>query len=62
MKLKFLLCIVCILFSFSSCFESDEENAFEDVIEQTEDTAEQAGENVKDAAEGAGDSFEDATD
>lgn len=68
MKKLGLLFVLMSFFSLTSCWESKEENAAEDVIEKTEemvddagDTMEEMGDDMGDAMEDAGDEIEDAT-
>ncbi len=57
-----LIAAMMMAFSLSACWESDAENAAEDVGEQIEETADDAGDAMEDAADSAEDAAEDAMD
>lgn len=50
------------IFGLSGCFESDTENAVEDMGESIEETTEDAGDSMGDAMDDAGDAMDDAVD
>lgn len=57
-----LVAAMMMAFSLSACWESDTENAAEDVGEQIEETADDVGDGIEDAAESTEDAAEDAMD
>ena len=58
-KKTFILSLAaCATMGLTACWESDTENAAEDVGESVEETAEDAGDSMEDAAEDAGDAVD----
>lgn len=62
MKKLGLVFMLMSVFSLTSCWESKEENAVEDVIEKTEEMGEDAADAVEDMGDDMGDAMEDAGD
>jgi hypothetical protein len=60
-KLITVLTFTMLALGMTSCFESDAENAAEDVGESIERTADDAGDAMEDAADNAEDAMDDAT-
>ena len=62
MKLIKLLCLFGVLIAANGCWESDAENAAEDVVEQAEETGETIGDHMENARERVGNALEDVAD